>query len=399
MIGHDDWWLREASFNALAGLEKDDAMLLKVLPTMLEMMVAEYHTMPRQRMVNQLNQILQRKKQESKIGQMIMAGHQRAVKESKIKDGDYAAEGAYNISHSIDKCLRLTPESAVAIALMMKARFDILGTGAIIKLVATPNSNRGNKPYGLYSTLDKQSPEQKKLLTELLCNDYRQELVKRMKASDKADPALVDTIVDLTKLKNPNAGWVAIGATQPSDRVWRYTSFDPKQEKDIKHPRERRRFRNVTLPKELEGWNAPDFDDSQWMSGKAPIGKGLFQRGKTTFENHSEWGAGEFLVMRTTFKLDKLEHDSYRISVLANQGFNLYLNGHKIHSYGWWKDKPYYSLIGLTEGQAKHLKQGANHLAVYAGSEYPHAMDANKKEKEIGQMDIYLEGLKNADLE
>ncbi len=36
---------------------------------------------------------------------------------------------------------------------------------------------------------------------------------------------------------------------------------------------------------------------------------------------------------------------------------------------------------------------------MYAGSEYPHAMDANKEEKEVGQIDIHLEGLKNADLE
>jgi hypothetical protein len=97
----------------------------------------------------------------------------------------------------------------------------------------------------------------------------------------------------------------------------------------------------VTLPKELEGWSAPGFDDRQWRRGKAPIGKGLFQRDKTTFENHSEWGPGEFLVMRTTFELKMLEHDFYRISVLANQGFHLYLNVHKIHGYDWWKDMPH----------------------------------------------------------
>ena len=124
----------------------------------------------------------------------------------------------------------------------------------------------------------------------------------------------------------------------------------------------------------------------------APIGKGLFKRGKTTFKSNSEWGDGEFLLMRTTFELEALDYDSYRISVLASQGFHVYLNGHRIHTYIWWKNMPHYRLIMLGPEEIKHLREGTNILAVYTNTEYPKGVP-------MGQIDLYLEGLKNGDLE
>ncbi len=80
-------------------------------------------------------------------------------------------------------------------------------------------------------------------------------------------------------------------------------------------------------------------------------------------KNNSEWGNGEFLLMRTTFELDAIDCESYRLSILARQGFDVYLNGHKIHTYIWWKNEPYYRAIMLTENETKYLKKGVNVLA------------------------------------
>ena len=80
----------------------------------------------------------------------------------------------------------------------------------------------------------------------------------------------------------------------------------------------------------------------------------------------SEWGEGEFLLMRTTFDVDHLDYAAYRISVLARQGFQVYLNGQLINTYVWWKDEPQYRPIPLEPGMAKHLKKGRNLLAVGA---------------------------------
>ena len=388
---HEEWWLRESSFTALSGLEREDAEYLKIVPTLVSMMINEYHTMPRGRMTSHLKGVLQNKKKQSEIGKVILAGMLKASKVSEIRTGERSGEGAHNVAMAANVCLVQAPETAVQIAKMMQLRFSVLETGQLIRLVATPNSNREGKPYGLYTTLEKLSPEERTELTGILFNDYRAELVKRMKAAKNEDRALIDTIIDLTKLKKAVAGWNSIGKPKPADRVWRFTSFDPK-EKDKMHPREKKRFRDVALPAGMDTWYLPDFDDSKWESGKAPIGKGLFKRGKATFKNESEWGDGEFILMRTTFELDALDYDSYRISVLASQGFHIYLNGHKIHTYIWWKNTPYYRLIMLGRGEVKYLKTGTNHLAIYSNTEYP-------KGAALGQVDLYLEGLRKKDLE
>jgi hypothetical protein len=61
------------------------------------------------------------------------------------------------------------------------------------------------------------------------------------------------------------------------------------------HKREKKRFRDIKLPKNLANWYKVDFDDSKWETGKAPIGKGEFKQRGVSFENKSEWGEGEFL--------------------------------------------------------------------------------------------------------
>ena len=40
---HEDWWLREAAFSALMGLQKDADLFLGSLPALIEMYVNEYY--------------------------------------------------------------------------------------------------------------------------------------------------------------------------------------------------------------------------------------------------------------------------------------------------------------------------------------------------------------------
>ena len=83
------------------------------------------------------------------------------------------------------------------------------------------------------------------------------------------------------------------------------SSFDPQNKADQLPKTEKKRFRQVTLPAGLEEWYVPEFDDSKWNSGTAPIGKGDWQHrdiGKATVQFNSDWGDGEFLLMRTTFR-------------------------------------------------------------------------------------------------
>ncbi|MCH5378275.1 MAG: sialate O-acetylesterase, partial [Planctomycetes bacterium] len=183
-------------------------------------------------------------------------------------------------------------------------------------------------------------------------------------------------------------GWHAIGTPAPEERIWRYVSFDVQRETDALDKGETKRFRDVTLPADMEQWYAPEFDDSLWKRGQAPIGTGIWKHRRTTVKNHSDWGDGEFLLMRTSFELDAIDCESYRLSVLARQGFDIYLNGHKIHTYIWWKTEPYYRAIMLTENETRHLRKGVNVLAAYANVHYE-----RQTAEPVGSIDLFIEGI------
>ena len=145
----------------------------------------------------------------------------------------------------------------------------------------------------------------------------------------------------------------------------------------------------------MENWYRPDFDDSKWTEGKAPIGKGVWKHSGITLDKFpSTWGAGEFLLMRTTFEVEDLNFASYRIANLARQGFHVYLNGNKIHTYIWWQDKPVYGSIVLEKAQIQYLKKGKNVLAVYANDQY----EENSPER-YAAIDMRIEGITKADKE
>ena len=187
--------------------------------------------------------------------------------------------------------------------------------------------------------------------------------------------------------------WKPVGKPLPEERIWRFATVDATEKKDKLEKYDGRRFRDITLPAGMENWYTPDFDDRKWTAGKAPIGKGVWDHSGIKLENFpSKWGGGEFLLMRTTFEVENLNYDSYRIAVLARQGFHVYLNGQKIHTYIWWADRPQYGSIVLGEEQIKHLTKGKNVLAVYANDQY----DLNSPEH-YAAIDVRIEGITKAD--
>jgi hypothetical protein len=373
---HEDWWLRQSAFGALATAARDQKFVPQVLPTMLDMLSREGHTMPRDGMVRALDILLKDQGPASPAGQMILAAHRKAAEQRKIIPGIRAAEGEYDVGQSIDVLVRESPALLPELAKVMGDRLGELSTGYVVKLA---NDLRGAAP--------KVPDGQRAELEKLLYDDYRPVLVARMK-TDAGNMGLIDAILDILALKDPDAGWQELGKTRHADRMWRFTSIEPKGA-DVLHPREGKRFRNITLPAELKGWFEPGFDDRAWKEGKAPIGVGLRGDPKAWFKNESPWGDDEFVLMRTTFELDSTDFDYVRIRVRANQGFEIYLNGRLLNGYGWWNSTPEYSKV--MGGDRSWLKKGTNHLAVRAGSDYHNGVH-------VGQIDVYLEGLRKEDL-
>nr|MCU0781034.1 hypothetical protein [Akkermansiaceae bacterium] len=191
---------------------------------------------------------------------------------------------------------------------------------------------------------------------------------------------------------------------------WRYMTFDPSPNEAMDR-KELKRFRSVTPPEGMRNWLAPDFDDRGWKKGKAPIGVGKWTGdinaydangpGKT-FANRSDWGDGEFLLMRSEFNLDSLDYDHIRLRVLALEGYQIHLNGHEIASYAWYQLTPTYTPIMLGPEERKHLKIGRNVLTATTVLAYWDSLPPGRRylvdTPTLGQMDLYLEGLRNKDL-
>jgi hypothetical protein len=189
--------------------------------------------------------------------------------------------------------------------------------------------------------------------------------------------------------------WKPLGNPRPEERTWRFVTLDATEKNDQLKTYDARRFRDVTLPAGMEDWYRPEFDDQKWTAGQAPVGKGVWDHSGIKLDRFpAQWGTGEFLLMRTTFEVEDLNYDSYRLAVLARQGFHVYLNGEKLHTYIWWKDNPYYRSIELDESQTRHLRKGKNVLAIYANDQY-----APDSPQHYAALDVRIEGITRADKE
>lgn len=407
---HDDWWLRESAFMALMGLQRDEALFTEYLPTLTGIMAKEYHYNPHYQMIHQLRTAAEKWHNDSPVGKLIAAGFARAAKESTILPDvgklPRSREGAINLVESALACIRQAPGSAASLAELLAegGQLGVMDTPSLMQIVMGQDGDLSDRFVGLLPALETLPPAEKNKLSDILFDVIRPELIRRHEAAnDTPDCELLDRIIDLTRLRKQVAGWQAIGRPAPAERIWRYHSIDPLTEKEKLHPRESHRFRDITLPPGMDQWYRPGFDDSTWMSGRAPIGVGVFKahgHGRMwtatpehSFKNHSDWGDGEFLLMRTTFDVTDLDYDYYRLNVLADQGYHIYLNGHKIHSFPWLQHFPKYVRIMLDKPQTRHLRNGANTLAVYCNVRYE--QDAQRvKYHPVGQMDLFLEGLR-----
>jgi hypothetical protein len=126
-------------------------------------------------------------------------------------------------------------------------------------------------------------------------------------------------------------------------------------------------------------------------------GRGWTATPNHSFKNNSDWGDGEFLAMRTTFDVADLDYDYYRLRILSDQGYRIYLNGERIHTFGWFAHYPAYKNIMLTEALKKHLKKGPNTLAVFCNVRYEKDKETGEYHP-VGQIDISFEGLKKEEL-
>jgi hypothetical protein len=392
---HSDWWLRHASFTALQGLERDPARYIKIVPTLVEVMVKESHTMPRTSMNSDLARSLKKFGPESDIGRQLAKGFGTAVVETEILPGSRAREGKYNLNHAISEALKMAPETAPQlVALQAERGLQELDDDELLDMVGG-----GGGFDGLLKVRDRLKGDALAQLETVLYEKYRPEISRRLKAGKGDDIRAIDALLGIIHFRKPDAGWQVIGTPAQLERTWRYHSFNPTAEKDILPKREGRRYRQVTLSAGMENWFKPEFDASGWQTGKAPIGKGGHPRAPRNLEHRSPWGEGEILLARTTFELDATDYDLYRLRTICTQGFDVYLNGRKIQNYTWWADPGDNRKWPMGAKEAALLKKGTNTLAIYTTLVFPSAQKTDWKDEVFGHVNCYIEGLRKKDLD
>ncbi len=148
-----------------------------------------------------------------------------------------------------------------------------------------------------------------------------------------------------------------IGQPLPTERTWRFVTVDATTRKTkcknspIEDSVTSRCRRNGELV--LARLRRQPMDNGKSSHWQGDLERQRNHVGEILFNVGQE----EFLLMRSTFEIDNLNYDSYRLAILARQGFHVYLNGHKIHTYIWWQDKPQCRSIVLDQEQTQHLKK------------------------------------------
>ena len=153
----------------------------------------------------------------------------------------------------------------------------------------------------------------------------------------------LDTLIDYYDMAGiPDYGWKPID-NKMRNATWSYFSFDPPEKQDLEQSD---RYREITFPKGMENWFAPEFDPSQsgWASGKAPFGRmgDKLDRRRPSC-NGSLCGCSEMpatlwekevLLMRQTFDVPPIKDGRvYRLILggagcdRSGEGFAIYVNG------------------------------------------------------------------------
>ncbi len=113
-----------------------------------------------------------------------------------------------------------------------------------------------------------------------------------------------------------------------------------------------------TTGKPAEGWQAPDFDDSGWSTGRSGFGTPETPNARV----NTEWNS-EDIWIRRDFEVKDMPEGGLLLKIHHDEDATVYLNGEEIGRFTGYTGN--YMLVALGEKERKLLKSGANTVAVH----------------------------------
>jgi hypothetical protein len=386
-LEHPEWWLNEAAFIALTPAMKDAESLEKLVPALIPAMASNMHAKPRSVMDHMIRKALA---EAPPAARPIVAGAYKKVYEATPSIPD--PEPGVDLSGITSVALQGTLATLLATA--DKADIPAIAQLAVTRLKDMRARERDEQIDLLIAAGQGLDPAGKKQVGEILLKNYRPSVIGDDPATLLADMKSGKAIAPMNKLLAIDSmagvagGWQLLGNNASGEQEWWFTSFDPKEKPQ---DGEENRYRKIELPDTLANWYAPDYDPARngWQMDKGKTFEGsapeFYNQPQSWLKNHLP-NAGEVVFVRKTFELDDIDQAMFRVTVYARQGYDVYLNGHRIGGNAGrsksWAARQHY----LDDEMRKHLKPGKNVIAATSFLQYFRG--------KVGGVHVYVEALK-----
>ena len=376
-LEHPEWLLNESATLALTPAMKDEEALDIILPTLIDSMATSVHVKGRGVMGWALKNATA--DAAEKIRDRVARAHaeifERLVAVEDPEPGvDLSGITSVGLEQQLGGILRDEkwhirddPEAILKGARLCVERIDEFRGRELNRVIAL-----------LIKASDQLEDAEKKKLGAILVKHFRPlvvgddpaALMEKMKAGKGRNQ--MNKLLAIDRMAGLPGGWQLLGSTPAGKQTWWHTSFEPESK-----PRkeEKNRYRQIDLPDHLTGWYKPEYDPAKhdWTREQEMTVYGVTPK---AYGVSREWfakylpEAGEVVFVRKTFEIDDLDFEMMRLTVYSRQGYDVYLNGHKIvnnsaRSRNWVGRQRYFN-----DKMKQHLKVGRNVIAVRSFLQY-----------------------------
>ncbi len=387
-----EWWLKESASIALSPALLDPDGLDRILPVMIHAIATTPHTkwqgyvkwMLATRTARDVEPEM--KSQIADALKTIYVETPEPPEPAREGDMDLTGISSIHLEQTMNWALTVDPDLAAELSEISAERLDTHMRSREINRTATQ----------LISTAKDLGEAERKSVARVLRDHYESHIIEENRdalrhgadGNPRQFAGPLQMILDIRDLAGEDGGWEFFPSGPDGAQTWHFTSYEPDEKPEASLMS---RYRDVTLPDKLEGWQQPDFEPDAgagWRKVTADVPRlpSSFQQVPRAYRDLMR-GSGEVLLLRKEFDLeDVADYDLFRFTVFSRQGYRIYLNGEPVggeqgRSRTWQARQ---SFLGADD--RRHLREGRNVVAVLTFMQYFRGTD--------GGVDVYLEGLR-----